>query len=90
MPKGIETTFEHVRTPHRFLSLLTADNHLLQWAFATTRCTYACENLTAKVRRIGADQLERESPYLISPLFVSARFYIGKPLAISTANVPKD
>ncbi|KAH0431079.1 C6 transcription factor [Colletotrichum camelliae] len=48
------------------------------WAFATTRCTYACENLTAKVRRIGADQLERESPYLISPLFVAARFYIGE------------
>ncbi|KAF4849497.1 hypothetical protein CGCSCA4_v004175 [Colletotrichum siamense] len=57
------------------------------WAFATTRCTYACENLTAKVRRIGADQLERESPYLISPLFVAARFYIVYSKALD-ADVP--
>ncbi|KAF0324480.1 C6 transcription factor [Colletotrichum asianum] len=57
------------------------------WAFATTRCTYACENLTATVRRIGADQLERESPYLISPLFVAARFYIVYSKALD-ADVP--
>jgi hypothetical protein len=38
---------------------------------------YACENLTAKVRRIEAIRLLDESPYLILCMFVAARFYVS-------------
>ncbi|KAM5349016.1 hypothetical protein ACJ41O_008839 [Fusarium nematophilum] len=57
------------------------------WAFATTRCVYACENLAAKVRRIGADQLDSQPPYLIMPVFVAARFYVAYSKALD-ADVP--
>lgn len=33
--------------------------------------------MAAKIRRIGADQLNSQPPYLILPVFIAARFYIG-------------
>ncbi|KAK7578415.1 hypothetical protein V3481_014262 [Fusarium oxysporum f. sp. vasinfectum] len=57
------------------------------WAFATTRCVYACENLAAKVRRIRADQLDSQTPHLILPMFAAARFYIAYSKALD-ADVP--
>ncbi|KAL1852840.1 hypothetical protein Daus18300_012003 [Diaporthe australafricana] len=57
------------------------------WAFATTRCVYACENLAAKVRRIGVDQLATQSPQLITPIFEAARFYVAYSKALD-ADVP--
>ncbi|KAJ3546939.1 hypothetical protein NM208_g1750 [Fusarium decemcellulare] len=57
------------------------------WAFATTRCVYACENLAAKVRRIGVDQLASQSCHLIMPIFEAARFYVAYSKALD-ADVP--
>lgn len=48
-----------------------------QWAFASSRCVYACENMAAKIRRIAEDQLDAQSPQLIFSIFVAARFYLG-------------
>ncbi|KAJ6441356.1 Alcohol dehydrogenase, iron-type [Purpureocillium lavendulum] len=57
------------------------------WAFATTRCVYACENLVAKIRRISPDQQDCQSPYLIFPIFAAARFYVAYSKALD-ADVP--
>ncbi|KAI8676433.1 C6 transcription factor [Fusarium sp. Ph1] len=69
--------------PSRDFSLYAAAN----WSFATTRCVYACENLTAKVRRIEAIRLLDESPYLILCIFVAAHFYVTYSKALD-ADVP--
>lgn len=57
------------------------------WAFATSRCVYACENTAFKVRQMHEDELLTCHPHLVYSIFVAARFYLVHSKALD-ANVP--
>jgi hypothetical protein len=57
------------------------------WAFASSRCVYACENTTFKVRQMHEDELLTCHPHLVFSIFVAARFYLVHSKALD-ANVP--
>lgn len=57
------------------------------WAYANSRCVYACENTAFKVQQMDEDELLVCHPHLIFSIFVAARFYIVHSKALD-ANVP--
>ncbi|SMQ47060.1 unnamed protein product [Zymoseptoria tritici ST99CH_3D1] len=63
------------------------DQSVEPWAFASSRCVYACENTAFKVRQMDEDELLICHPLLVFSIFVAARFYIVHSKALD-ANVP--
>lgn len=57
------------------------------WAFANSRCVYACENTAYKVRQMDEEELLVCHPHLIISIFAAARFYLVHSKALD-ANVP--
>jgi len=54
------------------------ENFYEAWPYATNRCLYACDDMTAKIRLVRDKELENSSPHLIFSMFVAARFYLGE------------
>lgn len=73
-PEGIERDYDHVSDLE--LSWMKLTNYH-QWAYATNRCVYACDNMAAKIRRVNDDELRICNPHLVLSIFTAARFYIG-------------
>lgn len=81
-PDGIDNYYEAVHSFLPFLCALTTISSgiltISQWPYATNRCLYACDDMTAKIRQVRDKELENSSPHLIYSMFVAARFYLGK------------
>ncbi|KAH7051117.1 hypothetical protein B0J12DRAFT_572875 [Macrophomina phaseolina] len=59
------------------------------WTYATNRCVYACDDLSAKLRLVHDNELEVSNPNLISTIFVAARFYLVYAKAVN-AELPRN
>lgn len=59
------------------------------WTYATNRCVYACDDLSAKVRLVHDNELEVSNPHLIFTIFVAARFYLLYAKAVN-AELPRN
>ncbi|KIW57960.1 hypothetical protein PV05_02514 [Exophiala xenobiotica] len=65
------------------------DNYYEAWPYATNRCLYACDDMTAKIRQVRDKELENSSPHLIYSMFVAARFYLVYAKTVA-ADIPRN